>query len=327
MPPKNQGNRLQLFTACHAEHFRQSWHRFSPHTRIVLWVEEGTTLDDHGVPVKVIRFSQTTDNNLVKLQRYALYKSFLEELLRQGYTGGVVLADARDVFIQSDPWQDLTIRKLVQQDALLFSLEGRPEDDEGKAIPIVSPITGRGHVQLNFSYTWIDICFGKATLKNVSDLPISCSGVTVGGIGAVAAYVNQLLHVAFNIAKRGCRFSGGSDQGVHDYMLHVLGPSSQLNLTYHVLKNWDSPVFTAGHGWPHHLDSCGVFQRGDGSGTEASQMLPPPIVHQYDKRGGGMTLLMRAMYPVLTEEYHVLGPERGNETAPLSACLAACQFC
>lgn len=50
--------------------FLQSWHRFSPHTRIVLWVEEGTTLDDHGLPVEVIRFSQTTDNNLVKLQRW-----------------------------------------------------------------------------------------------------------------------------------------------------------------------------------------------------------------------------------------------------------------
>lgn len=56
-------------------------------------------------------------------------------------------------------------------------------------------------------------------------------------------------------------------------------------------------------------------------------MLLPPIVHQYDKRGGGITLLMRAMYPVLTEEYRVLGPERGDEAPPLSAWLAACRFC
>ncbi|EFN58528.1 hypothetical protein CHLNCDRAFT_50309 [Chlorella variabilis] len=95
--------------------FLQSWKRYSPHTHIVLWVERNTTLADHGVPIEVIRFAQTENIKLVKMQRYALYKPYLEDLLRRGYTGGVVLADARDVFVQSDPWQDTILQMLVAQ--------------------------------------------------------------------------------------------------------------------------------------------------------------------------------------------------------------------
>lgn len=51
--------------------FLQSWKRYSPHTHIVLWVERNTTLADHGVPIEVIRFAQTENIKLVKMQRWA----------------------------------------------------------------------------------------------------------------------------------------------------------------------------------------------------------------------------------------------------------------
>ena len=95
--------------------FLQSWRRHSPHTRVVLWVEQGTALDDHGVDAEVIRFTQATDIKRVKMQRYQLYQPYLTRLLARGFSGGVVLADARDVFIQSDPWQHSTIKKLVAE--------------------------------------------------------------------------------------------------------------------------------------------------------------------------------------------------------------------
>jgi hypothetical protein len=47
--------------------------------------------------------------------RYALYLPYLRNLLQQGYTGGVVLADARDVFIQADPWQHDAVQQLVSE--------------------------------------------------------------------------------------------------------------------------------------------------------------------------------------------------------------------
>jgi hypothetical protein len=49
--------------------FLQSWRQYSPQTRIVLWVEGSSPLGDHGVPVEVHRFSQTTNAKLVKMQR------------------------------------------------------------------------------------------------------------------------------------------------------------------------------------------------------------------------------------------------------------------
>lgn len=45
--------------------------------------------------------------------RYALYQPYLEKLRKQGVAGGVVLTDARDVFIQSDPWQDPLVQQMV----------------------------------------------------------------------------------------------------------------------------------------------------------------------------------------------------------------------
>lgn len=38
----------------------------------------------------------------------------------------------------------------------------------------------------------------------------------------------------------------GSDQAVHNYLLHYLGPRGNLTFPYHVRRNWDSPVHTAG---------------------------------------------------------------------------------
>lgn len=48
---------------------------------------------------------------------------------------------------------------------------------------------------------WVPQCAGC----NLLAVLCAHAGVTVGGIGAVAAYVYQLLHVAFHIAKRGSR--------------------------------------------------------------------------------------------------------------------------
>lgn len=42
-----------------------------------------------------------------------------------------------------------------------------------------------------------------------------------------------------------CRYYG-SDQAVHNYLLHALGPAGNLSFPYHVARNWDSPVHTAG---------------------------------------------------------------------------------
>lgn len=42
------------------------------------------------------------------------------------------------------------------------------------------------------------------------------------------------------------RDKGGCDQGIHNYMVHYLGPRGKLKFKHHVRKNWESPVQTGG---------------------------------------------------------------------------------
>jgi hypothetical protein len=92
------------------------------------------------------------------------------------------------------------------------------------------------------------------TASAASPLPVApptrlcpAAGITIGSVAAVHAYTVQLLRIAFEDASPKCRWYG-SDQAVHNYMLHKLGPEGQLDFPHHMARNWDSPVHTAG-GW------------------------------------------------------------------------------
>lgn len=151
-------------------------------------------------------------------------------------------------------------------------------------------------------------------LTMVTPLPC-CAGVTIGSVGAVLAYVSQLLHIAANVA----RCSGpGAAPAAHQYMVHRLGPTGNLTFSFHVRENWASPLHSAGErrrccnagrlharmlrqhcgrradaadaeatptlptspcvaafGWPAVIDRQGVYRR------ESSEGEAPPVVLQY----------------------------------------------
>lgn len=267
--------------------FVKSLRRYSPATRLVVFVEENTKhqlLEDNDA--EVIPFKMSEDSALV-LYRFELYKQYLGELLVRDPEAGVVLTDSRDVLIQSDPWADPFVQQLVDEDSMLFSLEG------GLAVGEV-PIRAQPQ-----NAHWVDTCFGEEVLRKVGDGAISCAGITIGSVSAVHAYIVQLLQTVYGEASPKCR-KYGSDQATHNYMLHYLGPRGRLKFPYHMRRNWDSPVHTAGYGWPIVIDKDGVYRRVNGS--------VPPIVHQYD-RAFEATKVYLAMYPLRSEEYVWQGPD------------------
>jgi hypothetical protein len=189
--------------------------------------------------------------NLPCCHRYELYLPFLEELQRQGVAGGVVLSDAADVVLQSDPWRDLGAQMLIAevhgggrqgregrggrdtfhcvathfaaqraylahaeghrvsllavslllllllarlQNAILLALEGTPEEAEGKRIRDCAEAT---HL--------LEQCFNAGVAQQLGDRPLACPGVMVGSLGAITAYVRQLLEVAGSVATEECR--------------------------------------------------------------------------------------------------------------------------
>ncbi|EFN53365.1 hypothetical protein CHLNCDRAFT_137120 [Chlorella variabilis] len=60
-----------------------------------------------------------------------------------------------------------------------------------------------------------------------------CLAVTIGGLGAVTAYVQQLLDVTQSSATQECRDQAGGHQAVHNFMLHRLGEQGGLRFRHH----------------------------------------------------------------------------------------------
>lgn len=143
----------------------------------------------------ILQKKQSLPSALCTTCRYELWRPFLEGLRRQGKAAGVVLADAGDVLLQADPWQDAVVEMLVAevrsaakcangqpcqslffshvvptnrrrlQDALLFSLEGGPHDGMGK--PIRDCAANRQCLQR---------CFGAGAAEQLGGKPIACAG-------------------------------------------------------------------------------------------------------------------------------------------------------
>ncbi|KAL4859154.1 hypothetical protein ACK3TF_000923 [Chlorella vulgaris] len=271
--------------------FLQSWRRYSPQTQVVLWAEQNTTLGlEVAPPHLVTRFARAGH---IRLQRYELYLPFLEELQRQGVAGGVVLSDAADVVLQSDPWRDSGAQMSIAEKALLFALEGTPEEAEGKRIRDCAEAT---HL--------LEQCFNAGVAQQLGDRPLACPGVMVGSLGAVTAYVRQLLEVAGSVATEECRMQSG-DQAVLNFLLHNLGPRAKLRFKQSTLHHWHSLIHHARYGWPFRIDRFGVLRRHNGS--------TPAIVHQYDRWTGSQGIF-QAQYPHLGAGFFYIGPNASNNT-------------
>ncbi|PRW50915.1 hypothetical protein C2E21_5562 [Chlorella sorokiniana] len=209
------------------------------------------------------------------MHRFELYRGYLAALLERDSQAGVVLAASQDLLVQSDPWRHPLVQRLLDEDALLFTLEG------GKAVGDV-PLEALPQTQ-----QVVEACFGAAAAEGMADVAVSCAGLTIGGVGAALKYVSQLLQAAKAAASPKCRLAG-SDQAVHNYLLHGLGPAGNQSFAWHMRRNWESPVHAMAYGWPVVVDTEGVLSRVEGEA--------PPVVYQYE-RAAGTAEVYRAMYP------------------------------
>lgn len=118
----------------------------------------------------------------------------------------------------------------------------------------------------------------------------AAAGVTLGSAGAMRAYLRQMLDVINNGVVPSCTDISGADQGVHNYLLHELGPAGKLNFAYRAVRNLESPVHTVSLGFPVGLDMYGRLVRLQGGPL-------PSIVHQYN-RHTELIEQYKAMYPI-----------------------------
>lgn len=192
--------------------------------------------------------------------RFLHARRFLE---RETYDR-VVLTDVRDVLFQRDPTAD------IPADALGVSVETRRYTI--------------GSERLN--RMWMSDAFGPEALARVGANPVSCVGVTYGGIGPMSRYLDRMTREILQRSGRVTR-TGGADTAIHNFLLWT----DQLGRV-EPLETLASPVATL-NGIAEHevkVGGRGTLLNADGS--------EPGIVHQYDR----VPDLAHALLHVLTGE-------------------------
>jgi hypothetical protein len=175
--------------------------------------------------------------------RYFRYESYLRSL--DGQFDLVMLTDVRDVVFQSNPFAFPMTGQLC---AFRESL-ARIGDDY-------------------YNSQWLKDAYGQAVYEQLQDLPVYCSGVTIGTISGVQDYLRAMTkHLASRVG-----FTG-YDQGVHNYLVHT----GALRDVVHY-ENWQGPVLTLGA-----VASQDICVAGDGLlRTRAGEVIN--VLHQYDRQ-------------------------------------------
>jgi hypothetical protein len=200
------------------------------------------------------------------LNRYMLYWDILDQL--QGVER-VLLSDVRDVFFQSNPFDE------TWGEGLNVSLEdGRGSIGAGEfgiTDTKYDHTTASGVKLRGVNASWIRKTYGERMVERIASKPICCAGVTFGSKSAVMRYLSKMVTEIARLTPV-INEGMGYDQGIHNVLLHsgALDP-----VTIHA--NGDGPVYTV-HSVPEHelpLDSENRLVRRDGK--------PVAIIHQYDR--------------------------------------------
>lgn len=158
----------------------------------------------------------------------------------------VLLSDSRDVVFQADPF------------ALMHSgcCTGQEYNTLGD-----SPINAQ----------WIRSTYGESGFERLADLPVLCSGVTIGSFLSVLAYLDQFCaEISRHAVERRSVLIPIWDQAYHNMILRREPPGDL------VLMPWYSQLATVGEVPPEALSV-------DGDGRIAVAQGVPSILHQYDR--------------------------------------------
>jgi hypothetical protein len=190
----------------------------------------------------------------VDVARYFWY--FLHLSRNAGRYRNVMLTDVRDVVFLGNPFSfDIG-------DSVFFFLEHerlRLRDNPHNRV-------------------WLDAAYGPDVLAELGDLPISCSGVTIGAAPAITAYLAAMVDGLAQLPRQ----YTGIDQGVHNYLVHKgLVPNSRL------MPNRAGPVLTVG------LMPDAAAARAIEEGRTRIR-----VVHQYDRHPELAALIQEDIGPL-----------------------------
>jgi hypothetical protein len=211
--------------------------------------------------VKLIEFDLATMPSDIRkyhpstLRWSLIYKLFEDANVRSKY-GRVLMADVRDTFFQSNPFDMLS----ADQSAF-YAFNG------------VETITIGA---CGWNGPWVRDCFGDSVFADLSDKKIICSGVSIGTMDSVFSYLTTMDDIVMGKKKteigRASKFPqcerNGVDQGAHNVLVHKkLIPN---------LKVWSQS-----DGLVANLQARKAQIRGNEVFNERGNKVA--VVHQYDR--------------------------------------------
>lgn len=134
--------------------------------------------------------------------RFYEYKKWIEPYADDDL---VLLSDTADTFFQGDPFGSPEVQAMNSGsgvDLMLFA----------------EHLVKLGTQSHNAG--WVSGCWGRPSLKKISDQPVLCSGTTLGTKKGVMRYLDEMLKEMEQKRKEkaGCRSAKGIDQGYHNYL-------------------------------------------------------------------------------------------------------------
>jgi hypothetical protein len=175
--------------------------------------------------------------------RFFFYQSYLQEC--GGSYSQVMLTDTRDVLFQADPFA------FELPDGLSVFLEDRSRN--------IGSCGQTSRAMLR--------AFGRATLREMSGLPIVCAGTTIGTAAAIREYLAGIIRILCEKKNR-----KAIDKAAHNYLVHKEPPAR-----LHRFENFSGPVLTLGYVDPAQLQF-----------NDRGQIVSPDgrvinTLHQYDR--------------------------------------------
>lgn len=181
----------------------------------------------------------------IALKRYFIALDTVR--LYKDSVANVLLADSRDVLFQADPFA-------LIKDEVVSGLES-----ERMSI---------GKCAINSN--WIKQLYGEEGLNQIKDFRIICSGVSLGPVSKVEAYLVEMCReMEANLPK--IASSDSIDQGIHNYLSNV------GRITISAVDNREGFIATLGYEEPS------ILEKDEKLGMIRVYDKFPAIVHQYDR--------------------------------------------
>ncbi|MBU1086829.1 MAG: hypothetical protein KKD05_04845 [Candidatus Omnitrophica bacterium] len=179
----------------------------------------------------------------IALERYFFALDILKK--QRNCFENILLSDSRDVVIQKDPF-------------------AKSESE------LICGIEKKALGNCRFNADWINHIYGKQAVREMADWQVVCSGVSLGPVNQIEAYLNQMCNEMWQYVPK-LLHRGWYDQGIHNRIIF------EKKVKFRFADNQGDIIATLGY------EDANNITTDSKSNAVCVNGVYPAIVHQYDR--------------------------------------------